>query len=128
MNDDIFCPATAAIDLLQEKWVLLILRELLAEPRGFNELSRAVGGCNPSTLSQRLDRLVDMGIVSKTVQSVMPPRTLYALTGAGEGLRVVVDAIDAWATRYLVERPGGSACCRGERAAAAASLPRPDRS
>lgn len=124
MNDEAFCPATAAIDLLQEKWVLLILRELLTEPRGFNELSRGVGGCNPSTLSQRLDRLVDMGIVSKTVQSVMPPRTLYALTSAGEGLRGVVDAIDAWAARYLVERPGRSACCRGAHGGSDEALPR----
>lgn len=122
MNEE-FCPATAAIDFLQEKWVLLILRELLTEPRGFNELARGVGGCNPSTLSQRLDRLVDMGIVSKTVQSVMPPRTLYALTPSGEGLRAVVDAIDAWATRYLIERPGGSARCRGAGARETSASP-----
>ena len=99
-----FCPVHEAIQFLQEKWVLHIVRSLLEGPRGFNELSRAVGGCNPATLAQRLDRLCDIGVVHKEVQSVMPPRTLYHLTGAGRELQDVISAIDRWATAHL--RPG----------------------
>ncbi|MFX4481842.1 helix-turn-helix domain-containing protein, partial [Acinetobacter baumannii] len=48
-----FCPVYAALNLLQEKWTLHIIRALLEGPKGFNELSRAIGGVNPATLSQR---------------------------------------------------------------------------
>ena len=61
------CPAIAAIELLQEKWVLFIVRSLLQGAKGFNELRREVGGCNPSTLSERLDTLEKRGIITKTV-------------------------------------------------------------
>ena len=99
-----FCPVHEAIQFLQEKWVLHIVRSLLEGPRGFNDLSRSVGGCNPATLAQRLDRLCEIGVVRKEVQSVMPPRTFYHLTGAGLELQDVITAIDRWATLHL--RPG----------------------
>lgn len=107
-DDSVMCPAYAAINLLQEKWVLHIVRILLDGPRGFNELSRAVGGCNAATLAQRLDRLDEVGLVSKTVHSVMPPRTTYALTPMGIELEEVIEGIDRWARRYL-PAPSGSA-------------------
>ncbi|MDR7423537.1 MAG: helix-turn-helix domain-containing protein [Armatimonadota bacterium] len=102
MNEgDFTCPVYRAIDLLQEKWVLHIVRTLLTGPKGFNELSREVGGCNPATLAQRLDHLEALGIVKKTVQSVMPPKTSYRLTASGQALIEVVEAIDRWARRHL---------------------------
>jgi DNA-binding HxlR family transcriptional regulator len=104
MSDDEFCPVHAAIQLLQEKWTLHIVRTLLDGPVGFNELGRRVGGCNPATLTQRLERLVDEGLVTKTVQSTMPPRTSYALTEAGVELQSVIEAISCWGTRHI-DRP-----------------------
>jgi DNA-binding HxlR family transcriptional regulator len=100
-EDPIHCPAYDAINILQEKWVLHIIRHLLEGPKGFNELSRGVGGCNPATLAERVDQLEARGIIKKTVHSVMPPRTSYRLTPAGEALHEVVGAIDRWARRYL---------------------------
>ncbi len=121
-HEPAFCPVQAAIDLLQEKWTLHIIRGLLDGPRGFNELARAAGGCNPATLSQRLERLVEMGIVEKTIQSHMPPRTSYALTRSGQELKRVIDAIERWARRYLVvPEPGRSA----SRPADADAVPEP---
>ncbi|MDQ3398129.1 MAG: helix-turn-helix transcriptional regulator [Deinococcota bacterium] len=96
-----FCPVYESINLLQEKWVLHIIRTLLAGPHGFNELSRAVGGVNTATLAQRLERLEGLGIVKKTVESTMPPRSRYELTPAGLELQEVVDAIDRWARHNM---------------------------
>lgn len=96
-----FCPVYDSIDLLQEKWVLHIVRALLAKPRGFNELAREVGGVNTTTLSQRLERLERLGLVLKTVESVMPPRSRYELTESGQELQGVIDAIDAWARAHM---------------------------
>ena len=95
-----FCPVYASIELLQEKWNLHIIRALLPGPMGFNELGRAVGA-NPSTLTQRLDRLERAGVVDRTVHSAMPPRTSYALTCAGRGLQNVIGAIERWGNDNL---------------------------
>lgn len=95
-----FCPVHESIDLLQEKWVMHIVRALLDEGRGFNDLSRAVG-VNAATLSQRLEKLERLGVIDKTIESTMPPRTHYRLTEAGLELQSVIDAIDAWARRHM---------------------------
>jgi DNA-binding HxlR family transcriptional regulator len=96
-----FCPVYDSIELLQEKWVLHIVRSLLERPRGFNELSRSVGGVNTSTLATRLEHLERLGIVSKTVESIMPPRTRYELTPSGVALHGVIEAIEVWATLHM---------------------------
>jgi DNA-binding HxlR family transcriptional regulator len=87
--------------LLQEKWVLLIVHQLLHGPVGFNELCRKAEGVNTTTLSQRLDLLEQAGLVVKTIHSYMPPRTSYELTEAGKALQPVLKAIEAWSERYL---------------------------
>lgn len=100
-HDHAFCPVYDSIQLLQEKWVLHIVRALLEGPHGFNALGRAVGGVNTTTLSQRLERLERLGIVTKTVESIMPPRSRYELTDAGRALQQVIDAIDGWARTHM---------------------------
>ena len=96
-----YCPVYDAISVLQEKWTLHIVRALLRGPLGFNDLGRAVGGCNPATLKSRLDHLEELGLVQRTVHSYMPPRTSYELAPAGEALQRVIDAIDEWARSHL---------------------------
>jgi DNA-binding HxlR family transcriptional regulator len=108
MDDHTFCPVHDAIQLLQEKWTLHIIRALLPGPLGFNELGRAAGGCNPATLAQRLDRLETQGILTRTVESVMPPRTSYRLSCSGYELQEVIDAIDRWGRRNI-QQPGAPA-------------------
>jgi DNA-binding HxlR family transcriptional regulator len=94
----------AAFGLLQEKWVLSIVYVLLRGPVGFNEVGRGAGSVNASTLAQRLARLEKAGLVKKTVQSTMPPRTSYELTAAGRDLRPVIDALVKWSGKH------GAAC------------------
>lgn len=100
-HDDGFCPVYDSIELLQEKWVLHIIRVLLEGPKGFNELSRAVGGVNATTLTVRLERLEREGLLHKEVESTMPPRTRYQLTEGGVALQGVIEAIDRWARAHL---------------------------
>jgi DNA-binding HxlR family transcriptional regulator len=97
------CPSVrtkAAIELLQEKWLLSIVYVLLRGPIGFNEMSRHAGDVNSTTLAQRLARLEQAGLVEKTVESIMPPRTKYELTEAGLALRPVIEAIERWSAVY----------------------------
>lgn len=95
------CIAGEAIEILQEKWVLHIVLALLDGPKGFNELGREVGGCNPTTLTQRLSRLETLGLIDRTVCSVTPPRCSYALTKSGRDLERVITAIRSWARQNL---------------------------
>ncbi len=101
LHDEQFCPVHEAIQLLQARWTLHIVRALLEGPLGFNELGRRVGGCNPATLSQRLEKLAQSGVITRTVHSAVPPRTSYALTAAGVELQGVVDAIGDWGRRHV---------------------------
>ena len=95
------CIAGEAIEILQEKWVLHIALSLLDGPMGFNELGREVGGCNPTTLTQRLSRLESLGLIDRTVCSVTPLRCSYELTKSGRELEQVISAIRSWATQNL---------------------------
>jgi DNA-binding HxlR family transcriptional regulator len=104
-SEGAFCPVHDAIEILQEKWTLHVIRALLTGPLGFNELSRAVGGCNPATLAARLAHLEAAGIVLKTVVSHMPPRTSYSLSCSGHRLQEVIEAIDRWSRENLLAAP-----------------------
>ena len=94
-----------AIALVQEKWTLRILQVLMHGPAGFNEMSRNAGQVNSTTLAQRLVHLERMGLVRKTVQSTMPPRTSYELTEAGHALGPIIGSIAEWGERYLPDLP-----------------------
>jgi DNA-binding HxlR family transcriptional regulator len=98
-----YCPVHEAIQVLQEKWTMHIIRTLLEGPRGFNELGRAIGGCNPATLKLRLEHLESLGVVEREVVSTMPPRTTYRLGQAGFDLDEVIQAIGDWGRRHLPE-------------------------
>ena len=102
------CVAHRAIAVLQEKWVMYIVRALLSGTCGFNELSRLVGGCNSATLTQRLEQLERLGIISKNTDpdaSGKLARSIYCLTDAGRELQAVMEAIDAWGRKYLPAEP-----------------------
>ena len=79
---------------------LSIIYVLLRGPIGFNSVGRDAGAVNATTLAQRLARLEEAGIVRKTVQSTMPPRTSYELTDAGRALKPVIEAIEQWSGQY----------------------------
>ena len=98
---DPFCPVLDAMAVLQGKWTLQIVHVLIEGPMGFNELARAIGGCSPSTLAQRLDTLVRLDLLTRRVESSTPPRTLYSLTAAGAALQPVVGAIEQWGRQHL---------------------------
>lgn len=104
----------AAMALLQQKWVLPVVGALLAGPRGFNEVLRAIGGAGRATLAARLVGLERLGLLVRTVQSLHPPRTRYELTVSGQALEAVLAAIETWATRHAPPDPEAFGATRGE--------------
>jgi DNA-binding HxlR family transcriptional regulator len=94
------CAATAALNVLGQKWVLRIIRALGERTQRFCELQDALGGANSATLSQRLKLLEDEDLIERREISAMPPWVEYSLTAKGSELRGAIVAIDHWAERW----------------------------
>ncbi len=95
-----FCPISKAMELLDERWTLLVVRELLLGSRHFNDLRRGVPKMSPALLSKRLKSLTRAGVVERTQ---VDGRTSYSLTQSGQELGEVVDALGRWGTRWIGE-------------------------
>ena len=93
-----FCPIAKAMEVLDERWTLLVVRELLLGSRHFNELRRGNPKMSPALLSKRLRRLERAGVVRRRV---VGGRSSYELTESGLELRGVVDALGAWGARWV---------------------------
>lgn len=100
---DPFCPVAATMDLLNRKWTLHVLRELMAGRRRFNELLHALRDISPRTLCGRLRALEREGIVTRHVRNQIPPWVDYELTEKGRALHAVIDSIAAWGRLYMTE-------------------------
>jgi len=98
------CAATAALNVLGQKWVLRIVRVLGERTQRFCELQDALGGANSATLSQRLKLLEDEGLIDRLALSEMPPWVEYSLTSKGADLRRSIAGIDRWADRWASQQ------------------------
>jgi DNA-binding HxlR family transcriptional regulator len=95
------CPVARALDIVGEKWSLLILRDLfLHGPLRFQELEQRLPGVAPNTLSARLKRLEGQGVIATRLYERHPPRYEYLLTEKGEALAPVLKALRAWGERF----------------------------
>jgi DNA-binding HxlR family transcriptional regulator len=94
-----YCPIAKSLELLAERWTLLIVRELLMGSRRFNDLRRGVPLMAPSMMSQRLKALADGGIIVHERSSSGHFRE-YHLTSAGEELRPLIVQIGTWGQRW----------------------------
>ena len=95
-----FCPVAKAMELLDEPWTLLLVRELVTGSQRFNDLRRGLPRMSPTLLSKRLHQLVRAGVVDRTGDG---SDVRYVLTPAGEELRPVVEALGAWGVRWIGE-------------------------
>ena len=93
-----FCPVAKAMEVLDERWTLLVVRELLSGSSRFNELRRGVPKMSPALLSKRLHSLERAGVIRRTESD---GRTSYTLTESGRELGDVVDALAVWGVRWI---------------------------
>ena len=96
-----YCPIARTLDIVGDRWTMLILRDLMRDgPRKFQDFERSLRRISPNTLSMRLKRLEDAGIVARRLYEQHPPRAEYVLTEAGEELRPVLKALFTWGERH----------------------------
>jgi DNA-binding HxlR family transcriptional regulator len=102
-----FCGLASALDLLGERWTLLIVRELLLGPRRFNELADNLVGLGPNLLTERLRMLTQSGVIARSNVAADGRGRLYELTEAGEGLRAPVLELARWGLDHVESNTAG---------------------
>jgi DNA-binding HxlR family transcriptional regulator len=100
------CPIACALDLVGDRWTLLVIRDLLLGRSRFRDFLESPEGIPTNILTDRLERLVAGGVVRKIPATEGGKRMAYELTGKGEALREVVLALRDWG---LAWEPGTEA-------------------
>ena len=100
---DQFCGVARALDLLGERWTLLVVRDLLPGPLRFGDLAAKQPGMSTDLLTDRLRRLEDAGLVTRTNLPRPARGTAYALTEEGEAVRPVIDALSRFGAARLAD-------------------------
>lgn len=94
------CPVATTVQLIGNKWKLLIIRNLLVRPWRFNELQKSLEGISQKVLTDSLRSMEKDGIVTRTVYPEVPPRVEYALSELGKSMRPILDSMEQWGSRY----------------------------
>lgn len=114
------CPVARTAEIIGNKWTPLVVRDLARGQRRFSELERSLTGISPKTLSERLKRLEEAGVVARACFAEVPPRVEYSLTAKGFALLPVIESMREFGSAWL----GDEECGEGEHAARAGSSSR----
>lgn len=100
--DEFICPIKEPIDLIGDTWILLIIKALYKGSKRYNEIKKEIPQINNRTLSLRLKKMTNLGIISRNVdQYTNPPLVTYKLTPMGCGTKPVIDAIENFGNKFL---------------------------
>ena len=99
------CGIARALDIIGDRWALLVVRELIFGPKRFLQLRDGLHGISPNVLSQRLRDLEDAGVVRRDVLDPPASVAVYELTGRGQALRPILLDLGRWGSREPVATP-----------------------
>lgn len=95
------CPIASALDVVGDKWSLLVVRDMLRGKQTFNELLGSPERIPTNLLAERLDRLERAGLINRSAYQQRPVRYAYVLTDKGRALGEVLKAYVQWGKRYI---------------------------
>lgn len=98
------CPVSVTVNLIGNKWKLLIIRDLLTGTKRFGELRKSLSGISQRVLTQNLRDLENDGLLDRTVFAEVPPRVEYTLNATGLSLYPIIAAMARWGTEYQKKR------------------------
>lgn len=101
---DFACSTAQALEVVGEWWTLLLVRDAFFGVRRFEDFQRRLG-ISRSVLTNRLNRLVDEGVLETSLYETRPPRVEYSLTKKGADLFPVLVALQQWGDRYASDKP-----------------------
>ncbi len=95
------CPVATTVNLIGNKWKLLILRNLIynGEQR-FTDFVKSIPGISKKVLTDDLRSLENDGLVNREVFAEIPPKVVYSLSELGKSLKPILDAMFTWGTEY----------------------------
>lgn len=105
---DQYCPIAQALEVVGERWSLLIVRELLLGPKRYTDLRRALPGMWTNLLADRLRHLERAGVIEQVDLPPPAARTVYRLTERGRGLEPLVLGLGQWGIPLLAGRRKGT--------------------
>ena len=103
----LYCPVARTLDLLGDRWTLLIVRDLLMGKTKFKEFADSLEGIPLNLLADRLKMLETRGLIERVFYCEHPPRAEYHLTEKGHALSPVVRSIATWGRKYILAEDAG---------------------
>ena len=102
------CPIETTLNLIGNKWKIIIIRDLLSGTKRFGELKKSVGATKNQSISQKvltqnLRELEEAKLLKRKVYAEVPPRVEYSLTTLGQSLECVLRALESWGEGYKRE-------------------------
>ena len=94
------CPVETTLMLISDRWVVLILRDLLTGTKRFGELKKSLAGISQKVLTAKLRDMESNGLLTRQVYPEVPPRVEYTLTDIGESLKPILGAMFDWGMDY----------------------------
>ncbi|MCP1225175.1 helix-turn-helix transcriptional regulator [Sebaldella sp. S0638] len=94
------CPVEATLQLIGDKWKVLILRDLMDGTKRFGELKKGINGVSQKVLTSNLRTMETNGLVARKVYAEVPPKVEYTLTETGYSLKPVLDVMTVWGEEY----------------------------
>lgn len=98
------CTIANALEIVGDRWSLLVVRELFYDQRRFTDLARNTGAPR-DILATRLRKLEEHGVITRKAYSAHPPRYEYRLSGAGRALSPVLLSLKRWGDKYACDGP-----------------------
>jgi DNA-binding HxlR family transcriptional regulator len=105
-----FCPLARGLDVVGERWTLVIVQELMKRPSRYSDLARRLPGIGTTVLADRLRKLEAAGVVERVPGSV-GEGVAYALTDRGSGLCDALEALRRWGVSYLTDPTADGGAC-----------------
>lgn len=94
------CPVETTLQLIGNRWKVLIIRDLMEETKRFGVLKKSIGRISQKVLTANLRSMEEDGLVTRRVYAEVPPRVEYSLTETGRSLKPVLDAMSVWGDDY----------------------------
>src|SRR4029079_4012825 len=117
------CPVAKSLEVVGDRWTLLVVRDLLSGPRRFQDFLGTLPGIAPNILSARLKLMEEHGLIVREFYSDRPPRAQYVLSEKGRELGMVVGALAAWGGRHVHKQNPALAVARGGAGGTCTSSP-----
>jgi DNA-binding HxlR family transcriptional regulator len=94
------CPVATTVQLISNKWKLLIIRNLLQGTQRFSTLQKTIPGISQKVLTDNLRSMESDGLIVRKIYAEVPPRVEYSLSELGNSMKPIIDAMAVWGTNY----------------------------